>query len=110
MVTAIWQMSKIRRIQLEDKKEISDHIPALDGFIYAIYLMTILGEPLVLSISYMNTVAMVMIYITATSIVIYFYAIEIFLYYLFYMPAWVFYTQIVIFVVERKSKIGFLQD
>ena len=54
-------------------KHNSEHIYELNGFMYAIYLFTVLGEPISMNISYRNTILAVIMYVLASSIVIYMY-------------------------------------
>ena len=99
-------MKKVR----VSNNQFSENYTALDSFMYAIYLMTVIGEPIALTISYRNTIVYVILYMVGTSLIVHFFDSKLLIYYLLYMPSYIVYTQIIIFVLERKSKIGFLQE
>jgi hypothetical protein len=96
-------MQEVREIQTDNREHI------ITGFMYSIYLMTLLCESIMMSISYLNTTIVIFVYLISTSMIVRAYNPTILLHYWATSSSFVGFCQIVIFAYERKTKTTFLQ-
>ena len=96
MVCSILKMQKVREIQTDNREHV------ITGFMYSIYLMTLLCECIMMSISYFNTTIVIFIYLISTSMIVHAYNPTILLHYWATTSMFIIFCQIVIFAYERK--------
>ena len=104
MIAAVCNMCHVRIINNHDRSLYSGQ----NGYMYAIYIFTLMGEATLISNRYAIGSTILLIYIGGTSGIIYEYDRDLLRTYLVYMPTFILYITFVCYQIEKFSRISFL--
>ena len=105
MIASMWNMAHVRILNKHDEKSYY----GLNGYMYCVYIFTLMGEVTGLSIRQGIGAVTVLIYILGSCWVIYTFHKDLLTYYTKYLPSYIFYINFVCYYIERSTKINFLQ-